>query len=201
VREALVGRLTGHDNVLITDTLGYATFARLLARAHLVLTDSGGVQEEAPSLDKPVLVLRETTERAEGVVAGTLRLVGTDPDRIELESCRLLEDQLAYTEMANARNPYGDGQAAQRIVAALEHIVLDGEPPVPFGPGYDRDAILRATGMRLDAQQVVSHMVPVLASTEKGPTAEPPTTDWPVSGLVDVPERHSGNGQTRADRP
>jgi UDP-N-acetylglucosamine 2-epimerase (non-hydrolysing) len=201
VREVLVRLLAGHDNVLITETLGYATFARLLARAHLVLTDSGGVQEEAPSLDKPVLVLRETTERAEGVVAGTLRLVGTDPDRIELECCRLLEDDLAYTEMANARNPYGDGQAARRIVDALEHIMLDGEPPEPFGPGYDRDAILRATGLRLDEHQLVAPMAPVLASTETGPMVERPTADWPVSGVVDVAAFPNTNGQTSADRP
>jgi UDP-N-acetylglucosamine 2-epimerase (non-hydrolysing) len=201
VREVLVRRLAGHDNVLITDTLGYATFARLLARAHLVLTDSGGVQEEAPSLDKPVLVLRETTERAEGVVAGTLRLIGTDPARIALESSQLLEDDLAYAEMANARNPYGDGQAARRIVTALEHIMLGGETPEPFGPGYDRDAILRATGFRLDGHQIVGPMVPLLASTETGPIVEPPTSDWPVTGLVDVPAGPITNRQMPADRP
>ena len=88
------------------------TFARLLARCHLVITDSGGIQEEAPSLGKPVLVARETTERIEGVEAGTLRLVGTDPDRIFDEGDRLLTDPVAYAEMAEAANPYGDGTAA-----------------------------------------------------------------------------------------
>jgi UDP-N-acetylglucosamine 2-epimerase (non-hydrolysing) len=201
VREVLVRHLSGHDNVLIADTLGYATFARLLARAHLVLTDSGGVQEEAPSLNKPVLVLRETTERAEGVVAGTLRLVGTDPDRIELECARLLDDELAYAEMAYAPNPYGDGHAARRIVAALEHIMIDGPAPEPFGPGYDRDAILRATGLKLDGYKLIAPMVPLLASTETGPMISASIADWPVGGTVDLLARPKTNGLTPADRP
>jgi UDP-N-acetylglucosamine 2-epimerase (non-hydrolysing) len=146
VREVLADRLSDVDNVLLTDPLGYATFARLLRRAYLVLTDSGGIQEEAPSLDKPVLVLRETTERTEGIEAGTLRLVGTDPDRIFDEGMRLINDPVAYAEMAEARNPYGDGKAAERIVAALEHILLGGEAPAQFGPGYSRGAIARAAG-------------------------------------------------------
>jgi UDP-N-acetylglucosamine 2-epimerase (non-hydrolysing) len=149
VRDVLAARLAGLDNVLLTDPLGYATFAKLLARSYFVLTDSGGIQEEAPSLDKPVLVLRETTERTEGVEAGTLRLIGTDPDRIVAEGRRLLEDPVAYAEMAHAPNPYGDGRAAERIVAALEHVLLGGEPPAPFGPGYSRAAIGRAAGLAL----------------------------------------------------
>jgi UDP-N-acetylglucosamine 2-epimerase (non-hydrolysing) len=111
-----------------------------------VLTDSGGIQEEAPSLDKPVLVLRESTERTEGIEAGTLRLVGTDPDRIFAEGMQLLTDPIAYAEMAEAPNPYGDGEAAPRIVAALEHILLGGKPPAQFGPGYSRASIARAAG-------------------------------------------------------
>ena len=95
VRDTLTEQLAGIDNVLLTDPLGYATFARLLARAHFVLTDSGGIQEEAPSLGKPVLVARETTERTEGLEAGTLRLVGTDPDLIFIEGQRLLNDPVA----------------------------------------------------------------------------------------------------------
>lgn len=193
VRETLMERLGGHDNVLATDPLGYATFARLLARSHLVLTDSGGVQEEAPSLDKPVLVLRETTERTEGVVAGTLRLVGSDPDRIDYEGTRLLADDIAHAEMANAPNPYGDGQAARRIVAAFDHILLGGEPPERFGPGYDRDAILRATGYRHDLFQIVP-TEPVVASTETGPVFEPSNTDWPVADVVDGPASRTTNG-------
>jgi UDP-N-acetylglucosamine 2-epimerase (non-hydrolysing) len=111
-----------------------------------VLTDSGGIQEEAPSLGKPVLVTRESTERTEGVEAGTLRLVGTDPARIAFELERLLDDPAAYAAMAGADNPYGDGHAAERIVAALEHVRGEREPPVPFGPGFTRSAILAASG-------------------------------------------------------
>jgi UDP-N-acetylglucosamine 2-epimerase (non-hydrolysing) len=146
VREVLTERLTGLDNVLLTEPLGYATFSRLLGRAHLVITDSGGIQEEAPSLGKPVLVTRETTERTEGLEAGTLRLVGADPDLIAAEASRLLGDDAAYAEMAAAPNPYGDGHAAGRIVAALEHILLGGEPPTQFGPGYNRAAVSLAAG-------------------------------------------------------
>jgi UDP-N-acetylglucosamine 2-epimerase (non-hydrolysing) len=146
VREVLAERLTGLDNVLLTEPLGFATFARLLARAHLVITDSGGIQEEAPSLGKPVLVTRETTERTEGLEAGTLRLVGTDPDVIFAEASRLLESAVAYEEMAQAPNPYGDGRAAERIMAALEHILLGSEPPTQFGPGYSRSVVALAAG-------------------------------------------------------
>ncbi len=90
-----------------------------MKHATLILTDSGGLQEEAPSLGVPVLVLRETTERPEGVEAGTLKLVGTETSRIVQEATRLLDDPIAYTEMAKAANPYGDGHAAERIVEAL----------------------------------------------------------------------------------
>ena len=146
VKEVLVDRLQGLDNVLLTEPLGYATFSRLLGRADFVITDSGGIQEEAPSLGKPVLVTRETTERTEGLEAGTLHLVGTDPDVIFAEGSRLLEDQLAYQAMARAKNPYGDGRAAQRIVAALEHVLCGGEAPTPFGPGYCRSAVAEISG-------------------------------------------------------
>ena len=105
MREALTRQLANLDNVLLTEPLGYATFARLLARTHLVITDSGGIQEEAPSLGKPVLVARETTERTEGVEAGTLRLVGNDPDRIFDEGDRLLNDPVAYARDVGGREP------------------------------------------------------------------------------------------------
>jgi len=147
VREVLTERLSGLDNVLLTEPLGYATFARLLGRAHLVITDSGGIQEEAPSLGKPVLVTRETTERTEGLAAGTLRLVGTNPERIFCEGKRLLQDPIAYREMAEAQNPYGDGHAAARIMAALEHLLHGGEAPAPFGPGYSRPTVMMAAGL------------------------------------------------------
>jgi UDP-N-acetylglucosamine 2-epimerase (non-hydrolysing) len=148
VREVLTERLQGLDNVLLTEPLGYATFARLLRRACIVITDSGGIQEEAPSLGKPVLVTRETTERTEGLAAGTLRLVGTDPQVIFDEATRLLESDEAYREMSEAENPYGDGRAAERIVAALEHVLLGTNPPTQFGTGYSRTAVAVAAGMR-----------------------------------------------------
>jgi UDP-N-acetylglucosamine 2-epimerase (non-hydrolysing) len=148
VREVLTERLQGLDNVLLTEPLGYATFARLLRRACIVITDSGGIQEEAPSLGKPVLVTRETTERTEGLAAGTLRLVGTDPQVIFDEATRLLQSDDAYREMSEAENPYGDGRAAERIVAALEHVLLGTNPPTQFGTGYSRTAVAIAAGMR-----------------------------------------------------
>ena len=163
VRETLTKRLDGLDNVLLTDPLGYATFARLLGRSHLVITDSGGVQEEAPSLGKPVLVTRETTERTEGLDAGTLRLVGSDPSRIATEAARLLDDPAAYAGMADAVNPYGDGQASSRVVAALEHILNGGDPPTPFGPGYDRAAIALAAGFEADAGSLLDQVEADLA--------------------------------------
>jgi UDP-N-acetylglucosamine 2-epimerase (non-hydrolysing) len=97
----------------------YLPFVWLMRRAHIIITDSGGVQEEAPSLGKPVLVMRQTTERPEAVDAGTVRLVGTDPEMIRREALRLLQDDAAHAEMARAMNPYGDGKAAQRIATAL----------------------------------------------------------------------------------
>ena len=122
VREALLPQLEGLANVLVVEPVAYGDFARLMARAELILTDSGGVQEEAPSLGKPVLVLRENTERPEAVDAGTVRLVGTDPALIVREVNELLTDQAAYAAMARAVNPYGDGQAARRSVQAIGHM-------------------------------------------------------------------------------
>ncbi|MEK6778936.1 MAG: UDP-N-acetylglucosamine 2-epimerase, partial [Candidatus Deferrimicrobiota bacterium] len=92
----------------------------LMDRAYLIITDSGGIQEEAPSLGKPVLVMRETTERPEAVAAGTALLVGADRERIQREAIRLLTDAAAYRTMATAHNPYGDGRAAERIAGILE---------------------------------------------------------------------------------
>jgi UDP-N-acetylglucosamine 2-epimerase (non-hydrolysing) len=119
VRETLVPLLSPEPNVRLIEPPDYAPFIKLLQKATLVLTDSGGVQEEAPSLGKPVLVLRETTERPEGVDAGTALLVGTDTDRIVTEADRLLTDADAYASMAHAVSPYGDGHAAARIADAL----------------------------------------------------------------------------------
>ena len=119
VRRVMNAELAGLDNVALIEPLDYPHFARLLGLATLMLTDSGGVQEEAPALGKPVLVMRETTERPEGVAAGTAKLVGTDADRIVAEAQRLLDDAAAYAAMARAHNPFGDGRSAARIVELL----------------------------------------------------------------------------------
>ncbi|RKF19094.1 UDP-N-acetylglucosamine 2-epimerase (non-hydrolyzing) [Altericroceibacterium spongiae] len=116
VRKVMETVLGDCANVALIEPLDYPHFARLLDISTLILTDSGGVQEEAPALGKPVLVMRETTERPEGVEAGTAKLVGTDTDRIVYETERLLDDEGAYAAMARAHNPFGDGQTAQRIV-------------------------------------------------------------------------------------
>jgi UDP-N-acetylglucosamine 2-epimerase (non-hydrolysing) len=120
VRGEVFRALSDVERVHLTEPLGYEAFVHLMKRCHLVLTDSGGVQEEAPSLGKPVLVLRETTERPEGIRAGTARLVGTSADRIVSATARLLDDPRAYRAMAQAVNPYGDGRASKRIAAILE---------------------------------------------------------------------------------
>ena len=115
VRAPVGGILGGLERVHLIEPVDYLAFVYLMERAHLIITDSGGVQEEAPSLGKPVLVMRETTERPEAVAAGTVRLVGTDRDRIVAEAERLLDDEAAYLAMSRAHNPYGDGLAAGRI--------------------------------------------------------------------------------------
>ncbi|SUS08804.1 UDP-N-acetyl glucosamine-2-epimerase [uncultured Defluviicoccus sp.] len=118
-----VMRILGQrPRVHLIDPVDYLAFVYLMDRAYLIVTDSGGIQEEAPSLGKPVLVMRETTERPEAVEAGTVRLVGTDEDLIVREAERLLDDADAYAAMARAHNPYGDGLAAERIVATLRAI-------------------------------------------------------------------------------
>lgn len=113
--------------VHLIEPLDYLPFVYLMSRAHLLLTDSGGIQEEAPSLGKPVLVMRDTTERPEAVEAGTVRLVGTDRARIVAEAARLLDDEAAHAAMARAHNPYGDGRAAARIAA-----IIAGHPADAF---------------------------------------------------------------------
>ena len=119
VRAVMNERLAGLDNVALIEPLDYPHFAHLLGLAEIMLTDSGGVQEEAPALGKPVLVMRETTERPEGVAAGTAKLVGTDSARIVSEIFSLLDDKAAYEAMARAHNPFGDGQTSRRIVEIL----------------------------------------------------------------------------------
>lgn len=118
--------LGGMDRIHLIDPLDVVDFHNLSARSYFIMTDSGGVQEEAPSLNKPVLVLRDTTERPEGVTNGTLRLVGTDPQRVTAAMDDLLTDQAAYDRMAQAKNPYGDGHASERILAAIQEKINGG---------------------------------------------------------------------------
>jgi UDP-N-acetylglucosamine 2-epimerase (non-hydrolysing) len=134
VREVVVPAVEGIDNVSVVEPLPYADFARLIDRSHVVLTDSGGVQEEAPSLGKPVLVMRENTERPEAVDAGTVELVGTDEDHVVRRVETLLGDGAAYAAMANAVNPYGDGRAAPRAAAAVAQLLGVGERLPDFDP-------------------------------------------------------------------
>jgi len=124
VQEIVHAQLGATPNIRLVGPQPYRQFVALLDRCRLVLTDSGGVQEEAPSLGKPVLVMRDTTERPEGIEAGTVRLVGTDALVIVREVSRLLTDESAYRQMAEVANPYGDGQAARRIVAAVAERLL-----------------------------------------------------------------------------
>ena len=122
VQRPVRGHLDGLPNLHLLDPLSYAPFVRVMDRATLILTDSGGVQEEAPALGKPVLVMRQVTERQEGVEAGTARLVGTDPERIVTEVERLLGNPEAYRAMSQAHNPYGDGSAAERLVEVISEV-------------------------------------------------------------------------------
>lgn len=120
VREPVQRILGARSNIHLIEPLDYLPFVHLMSHSHVIVTDSGGIQEEAPSLGKPVLVMRDTTERPEALEAGTVRLVGTDTDVIVAEVSRLLTDKAAYDEMSFAHNPYGDGQAVARILDALE---------------------------------------------------------------------------------
>lgn len=134
VREAILPSIHGLPNVHTCEPLPYLQFSHLLRKADIVLTDSGGIQEEAPSLGKPVLVMRSNTERPEAVEAGTVRLIGTVRDRILFEVSRLLDDQDAYGEMARAVNPYGDGKAAGRSVEAIAELLAVGTRVADFDP-------------------------------------------------------------------
>lgn len=134
VQDPVQRLLSGVPGVHLIEPQDYLPFVYLMTRSHLILTDSGGIQEEAPSLGKPVLVLRETTERPEAVEAGTVRLVGTDRAAIVTEASRLLDDPAAHAAMAMAHNPYGDGQAAARIASLVRdalhiHRLQPTDPP------------------------------------------------------------------------
>lgn len=129
VRETVFARLNGLPNLCLLEPLDYVAFVDLMRRAYLLLTDSGGLQEEGPSLGKPVLVLRDKTERPEAVAAGAVQLVGTDPDRIVQQTERLLDDAAEYRRMARVHNPYGDGHASRRIREALAEYFRDSSSP------------------------------------------------------------------------
>ena len=120
VRKAAAEELSGCDKIHIIEPLDVLDFHNFMNHSYLILTDSGGIQEEAPSLGKPVLVMRDTTERPEGIKAGTLKLVGTGEKMIYQEFTQLLDNQQAYETMAYASNPYGDGHASERIADILE---------------------------------------------------------------------------------
>lgn len=143
VRDVVLPKVDMLKNVIITNPLPYDQFTKLMKRSTIVLTDSGGVQEEAPSLGKPVLCMRENTERPEAVLAGTVKLVGTNRQRIVSETKLLLNDETAYKAMAQAVNPYGDGQATKRSIAAIAQLVgvgkrlPDFEPETKQDPGAD----------------------------------------------------------------
>ena len=141
VREAIQPAVAGLPNVRLIEPLGYGDFCHLMNRSHLVLTDSGGVQEEAPSLGKPVLVMRDTTERPEAVLAGTVQLIGTDEDRIVKEVTHLLHDDAARRRMAQAVNPYGDGRAAARTIDAIRYFFGEGPRPEDFEPAVQLTAV------------------------------------------------------------
>ncbi|MBI3781885.1 MAG: UDP-N-acetylglucosamine 2-epimerase (non-hydrolyzing) [Deltaproteobacteria bacterium] len=128
VQEPVHRLLGNHDRIVLTPPLDYVPFVDLMRRATLILTDSGGIQEEAPSIGKPVLVMRETTERPEGVKAGVARLVGTNVERIVSTVHELLTDAAHYRAMASPMNPYGDGKAAERIAVVVEQIVAGKQP-------------------------------------------------------------------------
>lgn len=168
VADVLRARLHDHANVSLVAPMGYASFARLLGRATIAITDSGGIQEEAPSLGTPVICVRETTERQEGVAAGTVELVGTDVLRIVAAASRLLDDPMELERRSGRRNPYGDGFAAQRIMEALENIAFGSVAPTSYGPGFDRAAVLGAAGV---ADPLETHWVDAIPAAIGEPVA------------------------------
>ncbi len=132
VQGSLLPPIANLENVLVTEPLGYRDLCKALAGCYFVLTDSGGIQEEAPSLGKPVLVMRSVTERPEGVEAGVAKLIGTNRNDIEAAVLALLDDVHAYKKMANRVSPYGDGHASARSVQAISHLLGHGSMPAPF---------------------------------------------------------------------
>lgn len=158
-RKPLQSRLADRPNVYLVEPREYFAFMRIVARASLIITDSGGVQEEAPALGIPVLVTRSVTERSEGVAAGTLKLVGTDPERIFKAAARVLDrtdEELELAKLYAPMNPYGDGHAAERIVAALTHVRRGGDMPEQFEGENLQDAVFR----HLDRKDLMRERAP-----------------------------------------
>ncbi|MDR4533015.1 non-hydrolyzing UDP-N-acetylglucosamine 2-epimerase [Glutamicibacter sp. PS] len=148
VREALLPEIEGRPNITLTEPLAYGEFTRIINASSVVLTDSGGVQEEAPSLGKPVLVMRENTERPEAVAAGTVRLIGTAEDVIFDSVTELLHNDVAYKAMANAVNPYGDGKASERTVAAIAQLLGVGQRIEDFDSQLpDEESLIQAASI------------------------------------------------------
>ena len=134
VRSLAYKYLGDHERIELIEPLDVVDFHNFVSNAYLILTDSGGIQEEAPSLNKPVLVLRDVTERPEGVAAGTLKIIGTDFENVHNTTAELLDNEIIYHQMSQTQNPYGDGKASERIIQALRHEFL-GNPnrPERFG--------------------------------------------------------------------
>ncbi|UOR00427.1 UDP-N-acetylglucosamine 2-epimerase (non-hydrolyzing) [Leucobacter allii] len=174
-RAPLQAALAHLPNAHLVEPREYLDFARLMDAAHLIITDSGGVQEEAPALGTPVLVARDTTERQEGVQAGTLTLVGTDPERIVAEAALLLDDAAAYAARSAKRNPYGDGRASERIVQALEHILREGRAPAELTGDALREAVRRRLGLdAADTAATEAPAAPEPAAPESAAAPEAP---------------------------
>lgn len=156
--------LGGHPAIRLIGPQDYRRFVYLMTRAHLILTDSGGVQEEAPALRKPVLVMRDTTERGEAIAAGVARLVSTDPDRILAESARLLDDAGAYAAMATGENPFGDGRASARIVQDL--LMADRRPRAASHAAAVR-GLARFLPERPPIPAAVNDVLPAVSATRR----------------------------------
>jgi UDP-N-acetylglucosamine 2-epimerase (non-hydrolysing) len=151
--------LDGVANVVLTEPIDYIPFARLLERATLVISDSGGVQEEAPSVGTPVLVAREASERPEGVDSGSLILVGSDTDRIVTAALELLADPAGRRAMTAGTNPFGDGRASERVRQALEHLVFNTTAPERYGVAFSRLRVLEASGFDPDEIAITSSKI------------------------------------------
>lgn len=156
VRDDVYSVMADVPNAVLTEPMDYISFARLLERATLAISDSGGVQEEAPSVGTPVLVARTESERPEGVESGSLILVGSDTDRIRDTALELLDSRAARLAMVADVNPFGDGHSAERIRAALEHLVFNTPAPARYGVAFSRQRILEASGYDPDEIEMTS---------------------------------------------